>query len=76
MKFTLFTTQSCAFCHQVKQYLAKFNREYETIDITDDFEKRLELQHKYMATSVPVLVREDGEFMVGFNAPKLMSMVK
>lgn len=76
MRFTLFTTNTCSFCPTVKQYLAKFNREYDTVDVTDDYEKRLELQNKYMATSVPVLVREDGEFMVGFNSAKLLSMVR
>lgn len=74
--FTLFTTQTCSFCPTVKEYLAKFNREYETVDVTDDFQKRLELQQKYNAQSVPVLVGPNGEFMVGFNPAKLVSMLK
>lgn len=76
MKFTLFTTNTCSFCPMVKQILDKFDRDYSVIDVTDDYEKRLELQKKYFATSVPVLVREDGEFMVGFSQPKMFALVK
>ena len=76
MKFTIFTTQTCGACKTLKAYLAKFNKEYEAIDVTDDYTKRKELHEKYGAMTVPVLVREDGEFMVGFNAPKLMNMIK
>jgi len=48
---------------------------YETVDITNDLETRQELQRKYGAITVPVLVREDGEYMVGFNLSKVASMV-
>lgn len=76
MGFTLFTTKTCGFCNQLKKILGSKSVSYNTVDITDDYEKRLELQGKYNATTVPILVREDGEFMVGMNMQKLMSMIK
>jgi glutaredoxin len=51
------------------------NAKYETIDITNDYEKRLELQKLYGATTVPILVREDGEFVIGYNLPKTMLLL-
>lgn len=73
---TLYTSQTCGICKTLKNYLAKFNAEYQEIDVTDNYEARLELQNKYQAQTVPVLVGDDGDFMIGFNAPKFMSMVK
>lgn len=73
---TLYTSKTCGFCPTVKQYLKKFGAEYNEIDVTDSYEARLELQTKYQAQTVPVLVSESGDFMVGFNVPKLISMIK
>lgn len=73
---TLYTTKTCSFCNTVKQYLAKFNKEYKIIDVTDDFDTRQLLQTKYQAQTVPVLVSDNGDYMVGFNPVKLMSMLK
>lgn len=75
MGFSLFTSKTCAYCGQLKKFLDAKAAKYNIIDITDDYEKRLELQKLYGATSVPVLVREDGEYMVGLNMSKLMKML-
>lgn len=75
MTYTLFTTNTCVFCQSVKKVLDSKGKKYDVIDVTDDYGRRLELQQKFNATTVPVLVREDGQFMVGFNQPKLFSML-
>jgi len=75
MKFKLYTTKTCAYCTLVKQLLGAKNKEFETIDVTDDIEQRNELLNKYQAMTVPVLVREDGEYMVGLNMSKFFSML-
>lgn len=75
MSFTLFSTQTCAFCTQVEKYLTYKNHTYKKIDVTDDFDKRVELQNKYGAMTVPVLVRDDGEFMVGFSPQRIAALV-
>lgn len=75
MKFKLFTTQTCAYCSKLKTYLDSKSAKYEIIDITNDRETSLELQKKYNALTVPILVREDGEYMVGLNMQKLASMI-
>jgi glutaredoxin len=75
MKFKLYTTRTCAYCPQLKKLLGAKNKEFETIDVTDDYNQRLLLQQKYQAITVPVLVREDGEYMVGLNMQKFFSLV-
>lgn len=76
MGFTLFTTQTCAFCNQLKKLLGAKSIQYEVIDVTDDLDRRNELQAKYNATTVPILVREDGEYMIGLNMPKFFSLIQ
>lgn len=75
MSFTMYTTNTCGFCHQLKNFLNGKGVKYDVIDVTEDTEKRQELQSKYNALTVPILVRADGEYMVGMNMPKLMSMI-
>jgi glutaredoxin len=75
MKFKLYTTRTCAYCPQVKKLLGAKNKEFDVIDVTDDIEQRRLLQEKYQAMTVPVLVREDGEYMVGLQMPKLFAML-
>lgn len=74
--FTLFTTQTCAYCNQIKRFLGAKSIDYKTVDITEDTETAKELHAKYNALTVPVLVKDNGDYMVGLNMPKLMSMVK
>lgn len=73
---TLYTSKTCGVCPTVKNYLKKFGKSYTEIDVTDNFEARLELQKKYQAQTVPVLVDDNGDFMVGFNGAKFMAMVR
>lgn len=73
---TLYTTKTCGICPTVKTYLKKFNKEYKEVDVTDNYEARLELQNKYQAQTVPVLVSDDEQdVMIGFNGAKFMSMI-
>ena len=71
---TLYTTKTCGFCPTVKKILDMKNKDYETVDVTDDYDSRLELQQKYGAMTVPVLVSDKG-VMIGFNQAKLFSLI-
>jgi glutaredoxin len=75
MTFKLFTSKNCAYCPSVKKLLDTKKVDYETVDVTDSYESRLELQQKYGALTVPVLVREDEQFAVGMNVAKIMSLI-
>ena len=75
MKYTLFTTETCAWCNQLKKFLGMKSVNYDTVDITHDQTKALELQKLYGATTVPILVREDGEYVVGFNIAKTLKLI-
>jgi glutaredoxin 3 len=68
---TVYTTDSCAYCPMVKKYLTLKNVEFETVDVSNNLEKRQELFEKTGMMSVPVTT--DGEkFVVGFNPGKLV----
>jgi glutaredoxin len=60
----------------VKKVLDKFGVKFEVVDVTDSYEDRLKLQRDYSAQTVPVLVREDGQYTVGYNLPQLLNMVR
>ena len=70
----LYSTKTCAYCHQLKDFLTKRNVDFKVVDITDDIDTRRELQEKYGATTVPVLVKGD-MFTVGMNMQKIMQMI-
>lgn len=75
MGFKLFTTKTCAYCPMLKKYLDMRGASYELVDVTDDAETRLALQKKYNITTVPFLLRDDGEFVAGYNLQKTASMI-
>lgn len=76
MGFKLYTTRTCAYCNQIKKFLSAKSINYQTVDVTDDLDARRELHAKYNALTVPVLVKDDGQYMVGLDMPKLFSMIK
>lgn len=70
MKITVFTTKSCAYCPMVKKYLKNKNREFDVVDVTDNMEKRIELQKLTGYTTVPITQLEENgtsKFIVGFQ---------
>ena len=75
MRFKLYTTASCTFCKQVKRLLDIKNKQYDVIDLTDSYEGRRELERRYGALTVPVLVREDGQYAIGKDMAKIMPMM-
>jgi len=70
MTYKLFTTKNCGICPTVKKYLKYKGKEFTEVDATSH-EVAYDLQKKYNALTVPILVREDGEFVVGLNYAKI-----
>lgn len=66
----VYTTKTCAFCKEVKRYLGHKNREYTEIDVTNDVDKRIELQKITNYTTIPVTKIGD-EYIVGWQPLKL-----
>jgi glutaredoxin 3 len=72
---TIFTTDTCAYCSNVKTYLKAKGVGYNEINLDQEPEKRAEAHRISGALTVPVTVitRTDDsqEVIVGFNLAKL-----
>lgn len=71
---TVYTTQTCSYCAMLKKYLTLKNIDFETVDVTNDAEKRQELLDKTGMMSVPVTQKDD-QYVVGWNIPKLTQLL-
>ena len=74
-KVEIYTTPSCEFCKQAKEYMKENEINYKDYDVKESAEKRQEMIEISGQMSVPVIV-VDEDMMVGFDAEKLEEMVK
>ncbi len=72
---TVFTTNTCAYCGMVKQYLSAKGHSYEVVNLDDNPERQAEAMALSGAMTVPVTVvtkQDDSqEVIVGWNLAKL-----
>ena len=71
---TIYTTQSCHFCHMAKEYFKEKGIAYNEFDVGADAEKRKEMVDMTKQLGVPV-IRIDDSVIVGFNKPKVMELL-
>jgi glutaredoxin 3 len=71
---TIYSTPTCPYCHQAKEFLTEKGVEYTDIDVAADQEKAQEMIKKSGQMGVPV-IDVDGEIMVGFDQAKLAKLV-
>jgi glutaredoxin 3 len=76
---TIFTTNTCAYCVQVKKWLGAKGLTYEEVNMDEHPERQQEALEISGALTVPVTVvtKEDDtrEVVVGFNLAKLAPAV-
>ena len=74
---TIYTSNTCAYCHAVKQLFKQKDVEYDEINLDEQPERRQELvdMSGQMAVPVTIITQEDGskDMTVGFDAAKLTS---
>ena len=72
---TIFTTNTCAYCHMVKKYLNIKGISFEEVNLDQNPHRRAEAQQISGALTVPVTVvtkKDDSrEVIVGYNLAKL-----
>ncbi len=74
MTVTVYSTPTCPFCIQVKEYLSENKVEFTDVDVSSDQEKAQEMIHKSGQMGVPVV--EIGEdLVIGFDKPKLEELL-
>lgn len=76
---TIFTTNTCAYCHMVKKYLTHKQLSYEEINLDENPERQadaLELSGQ-LAVPVTVITKQDNsqEVVVGYNLAKLAQAI-
>jgi glutaredoxin 3 len=75
MAVTLYTTPSCGFCRQVKDYLRSLKVPFSEYDVSRDLRKADEMMKKSGQMGVPVL-DVNGRIIVGFNKTELDRALK
>jgi len=66
MKVKVYSTQTCPYCHQLKDYLKEKKVDFEDIDVGSDPAKAQEMIDKSGQMGVPVS-DIDGEIVIGFD---------
>lgn len=72
-KITVYSTPTCPYCHQAKDFLKENNVEFEDIDVSTDQAKAQEMIDKSGQMGVPV-IDIDGEILIGFDKKKLAEL--
>jgi glutaredoxin 3 len=67
---TVYSTPSCPYCHQAKNYLSQKGVPFTDKDVATDLQAREEMVSKSGQLGVPV-IDVDGQVVVGFNRPKI-----
>lgn len=74
---TIYTTNTCAYCHAVKDFFKQKDVAYDEINLDEQPQKRQEILAATGQLAVPVIIveKDDGarDVTVGFNLPKLSS---
>ena len=73
-KVSIYTTPSCVYCKQAKEFFKENKVEYEEFDVTTDAENRKVMVEKSGQMGVPVIFIDD-EMMVGFDRAKLTELL-
>lgn len=75
MDVTIYTTPSCPYCRQVKNYLQEQGVNFREYDVSQNREAAAEMVRLSGQRGVPVVVI-DGEVILGFDQRRLSSILK
>jgi len=71
VKVIIYTTNSCPYCHGAKAFLRSKSVEFEEIDVTDDPEKRAEMERISRRRTVPQIFI-DGRPIGGYDDVRML----
>ncbi|MDD4995451.1 MAG: glutaredoxin domain-containing protein [Patescibacteria group bacterium] len=74
MNIKVFSTPTCPYCVQLKEFLSKHELKYDDIDVSKDLAAAQEMIDKSGQMAVPV-AEIDGQIVIGFNKPKIMEIL-
>ena len=70
----VYSTPTCPYCRQVKDYLKEKGVEFTDYNVSTDLEARNAMVKKSGQLGVPV-IEVDGHIVVGFNRQKIDELV-
>lgn len=71
----VFSSDSCGYCTKLKAYLDSRRVEYDIIDVTESRENYDKLVSVSGQTGIPVTVFDGGEVVIGFDKPRIDSLL-
>lgn len=71
----VFSSDSCGYCTKLKAYLDSRRVEYDVIDVTESRENYDKLVSVSGQTGIPVTVFDSGEVVIGFDKPRIDSLL-
>jgi glutaredoxin-like YruB-family protein len=74
MNVTIYTTPTCAFCYQAKEFLSRQGVPYIEKNVAADHQAAMEMVRLSGQQGVPVIT-VDGQVVVGFDQPRLMKLL-
>ena len=74
-KIEVYTSESCHFCKDLKDFLMEKGIEYTEYEVSGDMEKQTELKERSGQLGVPVVFIDGSEMIVGFNRAKLIEVL-
>jgi glutaredoxin 3 len=74
MKVVVYTTPTCSYCYQAKQFLSRQGVPYEEKNVAQDHRAAQEMIRVSGQQGVPVIT-VDGQVVIGFNQPRLMQLL-
>lgn len=75
MNVVIYTTPTCSFCYQAKEFLARQGVRYVEKNVAADRQAAMEMVRVSGQQGVPVITM-DGQVVVGFDQPRLRRLLQ
>ncbi|BBC44185.1 glutaredoxin domain-containing protein [Paraburkholderia bengalensis] len=72
---TIYTQPGCRPCHRIQQFLDDAGVEYDVVDLTRNAEAKTYVQDVLKASSVPVIVTDHFEPIIGYQPDKVDELI-
>lgn len=72
---TIYSTQTCHFCHMTKDFFKENNITFTDLDVTSDEKNKKEMIERSGQMAVPVIFVGE-EMIIGFDEPKLKELLE
>jgi len=70
-KVKIYSALYCTYCIMAKNFLKKHGIEYEDVNVQEDEQAAKYISELTQQTTIPVIVIDDNEILVGFDEAKL-----